>query len=251
MKGYKDSIWGFLGVVVFLSLWQVAAGFNLINSFFLSSPLGIAVETWKFFDSGTIYPHLLVSLQEFSLGFILAAICGIALGFFLGLYRKTYLASYPLILGLYATPVVALFPLFMIWFGIDIWAKVAMVFLGAFFPILINTLTAARNINPDYIRLCMSFGGKKFDVFKTIAFPSSIPYIMAGLKLGIGRGLIGMIVGEFFVSSKGLGYLITYYGATYEAGKLLSVVFVVVVLAIALTKFVEIFEKKFENWKTI
>ena len=140
---------------------------------------------------------------------------------------------------------VALIPLIIIWLGLGVGAKVVIVFLASFFPILINTIGAVRNLDPVYTKLGKSFGANDFDIFRFIAFPASIPFISTGIRVAIPRGIIGMIVGEFFVSNKGIGYLITFYGSTFQTGKLLAVVVLIVSVSTILTYIANFFEKLF------
>ncbi len=245
----KDSLFGLAGLFIFFSFWQVLSITKWINPLFISSPFEVLKEFFSFIKTGDIIPHLVISLEEFAIGFLIACFFGVLFGIIIGWYNKLYSLSSPLIYGLYSTPLVALIPLMIIWLGLDIWPKVAIVFLGAFFPILINTISAVKNLDPLYVRLGKSFGASDFDILRSIALPSSLPFIVAGLRLAIPRAIIGMIVGEFFVSNKGLGYLITFYGATFQTGKLLAVILMVVILSLSLTRLVELVEKRFEKWK--
>lgn len=240
---------GIAGLIIFLSVWQFIEHFNLIDPILISSPSRVANEFLDMFKNGSIYPHLLISMEEFSLGFILAVIFGIILGLLLGGYRKLEAFSNPLTYALYSTPYIALLPLVILWFGVDIWAKIFIVFLGAVFPILINTISAVNNLDNDFIKLGKSFGASDSQIFRKITFPAALPFIISGIKIAIPRGLIGMIVGEFFVSSQGLGYLITFYGSTFQTSKLLAVVFIVIFISIFLTWLTSLLEKNLQAWK--
>lgn len=251
MKNHKiqNLPQGLIGVFFFALLWQIVSQFKLINPFFISSPLNVAREIFLMFGSGAIFPHLAISLQEFIIGFGLAVVFAIFGGLLLGWYSKINSALGLLIFALYSTPNVALLPLIMIWFGLGISSKIALVFLGAFFPILINTISAVNNLDQDYVKLAKSFGAKDFYIFQNITIPASMPFIMTGIRIGVARGIIGMVIGEFFVSNKGLGYLITFYGSTFQTSKLLAVVLIVVIISLLTKEGIGIIERKFQTWK--
>lgn len=244
-KNIKVYLPGLLAIIAFFVLWELVSRLKLITPLFISSPWEIIREVFEFFVSGTIYDHLLISGQEFTIGFFIALFWGVSLGILIGWYKKFSGITNPFIYGLYATPSIAILPLIIIWLGIDIWPKVAIVFLSAFFPILINTIEGVKNLNPEFVKLGRSLGARDRDIFTKIALPGSMPFILTGIKLAVGRGIIGMLVGEFFVSNKGLGYLINFYGSTFQTGKLLAVVLIVVIISILLTRMVELVQHRF------
>lgn len=224
----REFILGLFGIIFFLLLWQLTTFLRIIDLFFISSPLQVANELFLFFASGFIFPHLAVSLIEFFIGFILAFISAVILGLVIGWYKKIYAFSNIFIYALYSTPFIALMPLVIIWTGLGIWPKILIVFLGSFFPIFINTMDSVKTLNSEYIKLARSFGASDLQLFRYVIFPASVNGVITGVKLAIPRGIIGMLVGEFFISSKGLGYLITFYGSTFQTGKLLAIIVVVI-----------------------
>lgn len=237
------------GVAGFIIIWQILSATKTVDPIFISSPDEVLREFFEMFANKTIFPHLLISIEEFILGFSLASILGIGLGVLIGWYRKLYITSSLLIYALYSTPIVALVPLIIIWAGLGIAAKIIIVFLAAFFPIIINTIDAMQNLNPDYVKLGRSFGANDFDIFKTIALPASIPFMITGLKVALPRGIIGVVVGEFFVSNQGLGYLISLYGSTFQTGKLLAIVLIIIFISVFLTLLLELTGNKFQVQK--
>lgn len=248
---FKNKNWtlSLISIGVFLILWEMAWTFKWVDPLFISSPSEIIQIGSELFTTGKIYPHLLVSAQEFVLGLLLSVLLGILLGLIIGWYKWIFNLLNPLIFAFYSIPHLALFPLIMIWVGLGIETKILFVFLGAFFPILINTTQSVKNLDIKYIRLARSFGASDLDLFKTIALPSAVPFIMTGLRLAVPRALLGMIAGEFFASNKGLGYLIVSYGASFQTAKLLAVTFLVVVLSLLLTESVAVLEKRLQTWK--
>lgn len=248
IKG-QHFLLGLGGILVFLAAWDVISRFNLINPIFISSPENVFKVCFELFSTRMIYPHLIVSLEEIFIGVFLSIFFGVALGMILGWYEKINLVSSPLIYALYSTPIIAIFPLILIWLGFGIWSKVVIIFLAGFFPIIINTTNAVKNLDPDLLRLGKSFGASDFDIFRKITLPSSIPFIMSGLRIAIPRCIMGMVVGEFFASNEGLGYLITFYGATFQTSRLLAVVLIIVTISIILTLIIDHLEKRTQTWR--
>ncbi|MCL5439243.1 MAG: ABC transporter permease [Patescibacteria group bacterium] len=240
---------GILGLIAFIILWEVIALFVVNNPLFLTPPHQVVISLHQLFAQGLIYEHLLASLEEFFLGIGLAVIFGVILGIFFGWYKKIHWFFSPLLTSFYAMPTIAIFPLILIWIGLGFWPKVTIVFLAAFFPILINTIAGVRNIDHDFIRLGKSFGGSDLKIITNIIFPATLPFIASGLRMAVIRGLSGMLVAEFYVSNKGIGYLITYFGNTFQTDKLFAMVIIIIFLGLALTLLVNFLEKRLQAWK--
>ena len=155
----------------------------------------------------------------------------------------------PFVSALYATPRIALLPLVMIWFGIGLMSKVAIVFLGAVFPILVNTITGVRTIDADFIKVARSFGSNDRQLFLKVALPSSVPLLLAGLRLGLGHGLIGIVVGEMFGATEGLGFLISVAGARFQTDKVMVGIIIIAVAGMTMTAILRAIERRFERWR--
>ena len=246
----KDNLmFGLGGVTIFLVIWEISARFRLVSPILISSPEAVVKSELELFTSKYIYPHLFQSLQEIVLGLSLAICFGVVLGLLIGRFSRLEKITHPLIYSLYSTPAIAIFPLLMMWLGFSIWTKVSIVFLASFFPIIINTISAVKNLDPNFVRLAKSFGANDFDIFKTITLPSSLPYILSGVRIAVPRGITGMVVGEFFASNLGLGHLISFYGGTFQTDNFLAVVLVVVILSVTCTSVLNSVEKRLQNWK--
>ena len=141
--------------------------------------------------------------EEFFSGFALAIVVGVPLGILMGWYSRVNAMLEPFVSALYATPRIALLPLVVIWFGIGIASKVAIVFLGAIFPILVNTITGVRTIEADFIKVARSFGASDRQMFLTVVLPSAVPMLLTGLRLGLGHALVGIVVGEMYGATAG------------------------------------------------
>jgi len=204
-------------VLAFLILWQFVTSSGIVNKIFLASPLAIARVAYEtFFVTGEIYPHVLVSLKEATLGFAFAIVVGVLLGLAMGRFEGVRRAIEPFVMALYSTPSVALLPLFILWLGIGLWSKVLIVFLGGVFAVLVNTQAGVRSVNPRLVETARAFTATDAEIFLYIVLPAATPYIVAGIRLAIGRVLISVFVAELFASNEGIGFVITQAGATYN-----------------------------------
>jgi ABC-type nitrate/sulfonate/bicarbonate transport system permease component len=218
----RSSVLGTISVVSFLALWQFVTGAGLIEPLFLASPLAIAeVAYQQFFVTGDIYPHIVVSLTEAFIGFAMAIVFGVLFGLAMGRFDRVRDVVEPFVMALYSTPSVALLPLFILWLGIGLWSKVLIVFLGGVFAVLVNTMAGVRNTNPRLIETARAFTASETEVFLYIILPAATPFIVAGIRLAIGRVLISVFVAELYASNQGVGFLITQAGTTYNTSLML------------------------------
>ena len=215
----EHALLGTMAMTVFLIFWEASVALEWVNPLFTSSPSRIAVAGYDMFADGSIWPHLQVSGYEFVVGFGLAVVVGVPLGILMGWYGRLNAILDPFVSALYATPRIALLPLIMIWFGIGIESKIAIVFLGAVFPILVNTITGVRTISADFVKVARSFGASDRQMFMTVALPSSVPLLLSGLRLGLGHALIGIVVGEMYGAHYGIGHLIAVSGARFQTDR--------------------------------
>ncbi len=230
MERWKRFFIGTVGVIAFLILWEIATPLGIVKVADISRPSLVAKAFIELAISGEVFPHLGISLKEFILGFLLSLIIGIPLGVILGRYRILSLLLDPLFMAIYTMPRMAMLPLLVVWFGVGLGATIAVVFLGAVFPILVNTAVGIREIDPILIKAVRSFGGREWDVFKKVLIPGAIPPMMAGIRLGVGRGLLGMVVSEMYASTEGLGGQIALYGNSFRSTELIALIAVVSLL---------------------
>ena len=238
-----------VSVLAFLAFWEAMVQFGLVNPLFTSSPSRIATAGYELFAGGTICGDLRASGVEFFAGYGLAIAIGVPLGVLMGWYGRINAVLDPFVSALYATPRIALLPLVMIWFGIGLMSKVAIVFLGAVFPILVNTITGVRTIDADFIKVARSFGSNDRQLFLKVALPSSVPLLLAGLRLGLGHGLIGIVVGEMFGATEGLGFLISVAGARFQTDKVMVGIIIIAVAGMTMTAILRAIERRFERWR--
>lgn len=249
LKKNENIILGSTSVVTFLLIWEAVVAFGWINPLFISSPTRIVSAGIGLFASGEIYNDLKISGIEFAWGYGLAVVIGIPLGILMGWYPRINAIFDPFVSALYATPRIALLPLIIIWLGIGIASKVAIIFLGAIFPILVNTLTGMRTVDADLIKTARSFGARDLEMFKTVALPASVPLILTGLRLGLGHALIGIVVGEMYAATAGIGFMITVAGATFQTDKVMVGIIMISIAGVILAELIKLIEKRFEAWR--
>jgi NitT/TauT family transport system permease protein len=236
-------------MLAFLAFWETSVDLEWVNPLFTSSPSRIVRTAIELFAEGSIFYDIEVSGYEFIVGYGMAVVIGVPLGILMGWYSRVDAVLDPFVSALYATPRIALLPLVMIWFGIGIASKVAIVFLGAVFPILVNTITGVRTINADFIKVARSFGASDRQMFLTVALPSSVPLLLTGLRLGLGHALVGIVVGEMYGATHGLGFFIATSGARFQTDKVMVGIILIASAGIALTELLRLIERRFEGWR--
>ncbi len=234
-------------LMVVLAVWEAAA--RRINPLFFAPPSAIMAAGVDMIRSGELWAQFLFSMQSLSLGFLAAAVIGIPMGLLMGRYRLFEYMADLYVMALYATPLVALIPLIILWFGLGVAAKVFIVFILSLFSIVINTYVGTRNVSAGLIDVGRAFCANEPELFTKIVAPATVPFIMAGLRLGIGRAIVGMVVAEFFTSVKGLGAIIVIAGATFDTARMLVPVIVLMLLSISLTQLIQWLESRIAPWK--
>jgi NitT/TauT family transport system permease protein len=246
----KPILFGTLSFVVILVAWEAAARLRWVNPFFTSQPTAIAAAIGQDARSGELVRSLSVSLGEFGAGFGAAVVVGLGLGILAGWFRTFEYAIDPFIWFIYSAPLIAFYPLFVLWLGLGTRTVMAISFLLSVTPIAVNTLNGIKSISPTLLVAARSFGARPHDVLWKVALPSSVPMIVAGLRLGIGRALTGVVIAELFVPSGGLGSSIAYNGALLRTTNMLASLMVIVVLGVICTQGLSAVEARFDSWRT-
>ena len=254
----EKKILGALSVIVFLVLWEFMGGawsvYNpipvlRINPMFMSAPSLVWKAGYELFSSGEIYNDLYVSGTEFFWGYVLSVVVGIPFGIAVGWYKKMSYTFDPFVNAMNATPRVALLPLIIIWLGIGIPSKIGIIFLGAVFPMLINARDGVKTTPQSLLNAAKSFGASEWRIFRTVVFPSTVPFILTGLRLGIGRALVGVLVGELYAATAGIGFMITVAGANFQTDKVFVGILVFAITGMVLTEVVNRLERRFDKWR--
>jgi NitT/TauT family transport system permease protein len=251
-RQFESTIYGTASIVVLLALWEVlprvvtmSAGTKL----FFTTPSQVVGTLWTMFATGSIWTPLGVSASGFGLGLAFAIVVGLPLGILIGRSRTLNAMLDPFITAFNATPRLVFLPLVMLWFGLGLWSKVIIVFIGALFPILINTYEGVRNADKTLINVVRSFGASEWDIARLVVVPNAMPYILAGLRLAIGRAVLGVVVAEFFGSESGLGVMMVQAAGRYQVDVVFSGLIVFAVLSLALSAMVQLLENRLSLWR--
>jgi len=248
---HEAATLGMIGLVGFAALWELAGRLGWINPVVLSSPSRVGDALLRQVRSGELLRDLQVTTVEFLVGFGIAVAIGVAVGIVMGLYQDAEFALDPFIWFLYAAPLVAFYPLIIVWLGFGFWTVVAItVFLTAI-PITVNTLAGIRSVDPLLVRAVRSFGGTTRDVVTKVLLPASLPLVLAGLRIGIGRALIGVVLGEMFSANAGLGFRMTFYGARLRTTDVLVPMLVIVLFGVVATQLVRLLEVRLARWRQV
>src|SRR6266550_471833 len=246
----EKKILGTVSVVLFLAVWELVGNvYQWINPLFMSAPSLILKAAIELFRSGEIWNDLSVSGVEFFWGFILSVVVGIPFGIAVGWYKRAAYIFDPFVNAINATPRVALLPLIIIWLGIGILSKVGIIFLGAVFSILINTRDGVKTTPLSLLNAARSFGASEWMVFKTVVVPSTVPFILTGLRLAVGRALVGVLVGELYAATAGIGFMITVAGATFQTDKVFVGVGIFALSGMIGLELLTKVERRFDQWR--
>ena len=229
----EKKILGTASVVLFLVVWELVGNvYQWINPLFMSSPSLILKAAIELFGSGEIWNDLYVSGVEFFWGFLLSVVVGIPFGIAIGWYKRVAYIFDPFVNAINATPRVALLPLIIIWLGIGILSKIGIIFLGCVFPLVINTRDGVKTTPVNLLNAAKSFGASQRQIFGSVVLSSTLPFILTGLRLAVGRALIGVFVGELYAATAGIGFMVTVAGATFQTAKVFVGILIFVIVGL-------------------
>jgi len=239
-------------IVLMLLVWEALphlVTFSAGTKMYLTTPSTVAVTLWTMMTTGTLWKPLSVSAAGFIIGLLFAIAVGLPLGVLLGRSRTLNAMLDPFITAFNATPRLVFLPLLMLWFGLGVWSKVVIVFIGALFPILINTYEGVRHADRLLINVVRSFGANEWDVARLVVVPNALPYIIAGLRLAIGRAILGVVVAEFFGAEEGLGVVMVQAASRYQVDVVFSGLIVFAVISLIMTGLVRMLEDRLSRWR--
>ena len=245
---YFRLLWGVAGISGFLIIWQLGVVSGLLDRLFVSTPIDVLITAFRLLPSRDFDVHLVSTAQCLFLGLFIALLGGIVIGLPLGWFPTLNAMFEPVIAGIYGVPYIAFLPVIIMWTGIGMTSRIIIVVWSAVFPVMINAIQGAREVDDDYLRVGRSFSATNLQMFFTIALPSAIPYILAGLRTSIGRAIVGTVVAEFFMSSKGLGYFINLKANSLEMAPAFVAVVVLALFGIVLVSLVTYLENRFCSW---
>lgn len=240
---------GTLFIASLFAAWELVTALGLEPPIILPSPADVVDAFRGLFSSSDIWADFAASGQELLYGLTLATAVGIAAGLAIGWYpRLGYLVD-PFVNFLYAIPRVALGPLLIVWLGIGLSSKVALVFLISVFPVLVNTSSGIRSIDPNLVRVARCFGASDLKIFRTIALPGSVPFILGGLRLAVGQSLIGVFVAELLGAQHGVGAMIENAGQQFQTDRVFAGLLIFAAAGMLLTAIVRWLERRFDAWR--
>lgn len=241
---------GAIGLIVVLGLWQIAASTGIVDPSFSSSPFGAVRALGEMVSTGTLWPPLLSTLKTVALGMVISVVLGIPIGLVVGRSHLLNGLTEPIISIMYAVPFVVFLPIIIFWFGIGQQARIVIVVWSAVFPLLINVIAGARNLDLTYLQVARVFTASPLFTMRSVAFPATMPYILSGVRQAVGRALVGAIVAELFMGSEGLGYVVQLQTSNFRMDDAMAAIVVIAILAIALTRGVAWFERRFTFWSS-
>ncbi len=232
-----------------LALWEIAAWQWPSVARLVSRPVEIALGIVEVVASGTIWPHFDATLKEMAAGYLIGAVTGVALGFLCGRIKLLGDILNPYITLFNGIPKVALAPVFVIWFGIGLMSKIAIIMTMVFFVVFINTFAGLRSVNEDYVAIVRIMGASGWQVVREVFLPATLPFIIVGLRAGIPFSVIGAVVGEFIASTKGLGFFINYNQGTYDTNGIFVGVTILALLVVVLDALLSLLERRLLKWR--
>jgi NitT/TauT family transport system permease protein len=246
---YERFLLGLGTIAIVVAIWQGIASARIVPPLFLPGPIDIWKALVAYVADGSIWNDLAVSGEELAYGFGLSIAVGLPVGLLMGWYRRVNMALDPFVNFMNAMPRIALVPLLIIWFGIGIWSKVAVIFLSSIFPILINTEAGIRNLDAGWIKAARSFGAGDLQLFRTVALPGAIPFILTGMRIGVGHALIGVVVGELVAAHAGIGLMMATAGASFQTAKVFAGLIIVSSVGVLLVFVISRVERRFQAWR--
>lgn len=236
-----------LSIFSLAAAWEVAG--RMFDSILIPPLTKIGAAWWKLFVSGKLLANLTASLWTLAAGFVLAVLIGIVIGLLMGRFRAVehFLDLY--INSLMSAPTTAFVPVLIMWFGLGVESRIAVVFLFAVFVVIINTMTGVKQVDNVLLEMARSFGAREREVFLKIMLPAAMPAIMAGVRLGMGRAVKGMVTAEMLLTLTGIGAMIMQYGSAFATDALFAVILTILVVAMIAMKLVQIIDRRLTGWK--
>jgi ABC-type nitrate/sulfonate/bicarbonate transport system permease component len=245
----RNVLLGLLAVALFLAAWEAVFLVVPLNTLFISKPSLIAIGWYDLIISGDLMRDLAVSAVPFAYGFVAAVVVGCAIGILMGWRVRVGYALDPLMTMFYASPLVALAPLVVVFAGVGVASKAIIIFLLSVFPFIFNAAAGVRAVDRLLINVVRSLGGTEKDLYLKVIVPSVLPYIVAGTRIAIGRALIGVLVAEFFAASEGIGYAIARFGDLFALDKMFACIITIMIIAVVLTEGIRWAERAAFPWR--
>jgi NitT/TauT family transport system permease protein len=242
------AFWRVVLFAVVMAAWQLTAG-RLVDKLFISSPSDVAERLVKWTGNGRLWANARITIEETVLGYAIGAAVGVLLGFVLALLDTIGRITEPFMIALYSIPKVAIAPLFIIWFGIDVRMKVLLAAATVFFLVFLNTLSGVRAIEPELVNAGRLMDANKRQLILKVIVPGSLDGVITGLRVAVPYALLGAVVGELVASNRGLGYLILSSASAFDPAGVFAALFVVTLIAMVLNLIVNLFDRHVTRWR--
>jgi ABC-type nitrate/sulfonate/bicarbonate transport system permease component len=246
---WERLILGTSAIAVVLASWQLFAGEHWVNTEFTSEPSAVATSLVNYFQHGTGWSDLWVTGQEFLLGFALSLAIGIPVGVLMGWYKKIDELLNPMVIFLNNIPRIALAPLFVIWFGIGLESKVAIVLCVATIPLIFNARAGVVTTERTLVQMARSYGTSNISLLWKVVLPGSVPTIVSGVRIAVGQGLQAVVLAEFIAAEHGLGFTLFNAANTLDTARMFDAVTVIAVAGLILTALATRLERYFDRWR--
>jgi ABC-type nitrate/sulfonate/bicarbonate transport system permease component len=240
---------GVIGIIGFFLAWELSTRLEILNPFYFPPFTNILAKGYELFANGTIWEHMWFSLTNFAIGFMLSVALGVIIGVPMGWYKNISKTFDPLLSGVYATPLIALLPLIIMMFGLGAVSKIIMTVLAAVFPILINTMVGIANTDHRLITMARAFGATDSTIFLKVSLPGSLPYIVAGMRVALGRALVYIVVAEQYGAATGLGYLSSVAAQRFQMAAMFVPIILIAGLGAGLNELLKSLERRLAKWK--
>ena len=245
----KEISRGAISVFAGVAIWEVLARALLENELLIPPPSSVARTFWDLAASGQLNKHFTATATEFIYGFSTACVFGVVLGYLMGMHRWFDEVMDPWMAALYSIPVIALVPMIIIWFGIGIFSKIVVVFKITLVAIILNTAAGIKNLDPVWLELAQSMRLSTWQTTYKIRLPGALPFIITGMRLGVGRALLAVVVAELMASNAGLGYLLRESSETWDSPELFVTVILLAVIGLTSFNLIKRFEQRMAPWR--
>jgi len=245
----KELLRGIISIIGGLAIWELLARLLLDNELLIPPPSSVLRSLWTLSVEGKLNHHLAVTLLEFFYGFTTACVIGVILGYFMGRCKWVDELMDPWIATLYSIPIIAIVPLIIIWFGIGMVSKIIVVFKITVVAIILNTAAGIKSLDPVWLELAKSMRLNSWETTYKIRFPAAFPHIITGMRLGVGRALLGVIVAELMAANAGLGYMLRDASETWDSPKLFVTVILLAAMGLISFHLIKKFEHRMAPWR--
>jgi ABC-type nitrate/sulfonate/bicarbonate transport system permease component len=240
---------GTINLAVFFTLWQLAATYTDIPKLFLPSVTEVWDQLLRMHEQGILWGNLGISLWIYVVGMVLSIVIAVPLGLFIGGVKIVDRIMSPYVWAVYTTPRLILMPLVVLWVGINDTARIVIIVLSAVPATLVVVMEGVKTVDNSLLKAARSFGANRFQLFRSVALPSTVPFVATGIRMGVSRGLIGLFIGELFTAANGIGYIIAVSSKTFNSAQTYAMLFIFVFFCVAMVGLTQLLERKVSVWR--